>query len=280
MDRHPRVAVLVTDVIVRVPGLGATLACLHGALAAIHRADATALTHPARLLTPPVRKVLLWHHEKARTPDLGLHRHARNRCPAKVHDIQRHCRLCPHHEARRWTGLCAQNTLFRLTLTRRVARFAAGQVVSAETPRLLSSGRAAGCPFRGGANVHLPEGLIALLRQPSPCFLATVMPDGSPQVTQTRAGTDGEHVVINSVQGHQKVKNVERDPRVAVSVFDVSGPPRYYAILYAACDVVSAEAACEILHKALPRKRHRLGCRRYNASGSGLAMTSARCRYE
>jgi PPOX class probable F420-dependent enzyme len=78
--------------------------------------------------------------------------------------------------------------------------------------------------------LDLPESLIALLRQPSLCFLATVMPDGSPQVTQTWADTDGEHVVINSVRGHQKVINVERDPRVAVNVCDASGPARYYAI--------------------------------------------------
>ena len=32
--------------------------------------------------------------------------------------------------------------------------------------------------------MNLPEGLIALLRQPSLCFLATAMPDGSPQVTR------------------------------------------------------------------------------------------------
>jgi muramoyltetrapeptide carboxypeptidase len=50
--------------------------------------------------------------------------------------------------------------------------------------------------------VNLPGGLIALLRQPSPCFLATVMPGGSPQLTQTWAGTDGGHVVINTVRGH------------------------------------------------------------------------------
>jgi PPOX class probable F420-dependent enzyme len=78
--------------------------------------------------------------------------------------------------------------------------------------------------------MNLPEGLIALLRQPSLCFLATVMPDGSPQVTQTWVDTDGEHVVINSVRDHQKVKNVARDPRVAVNVCDVASPSRYYAI--------------------------------------------------
>ena len=78
--------------------------------------------------------------------------------------------------------------------------------------------------------MNLPEGLIALLRQPSLCFLATVMPDGSPQVTQTWVDTGGEHVVINSVRDHQKVKNVARDPRVAVNVCDVASPSRYYAI--------------------------------------------------
>jgi hypothetical protein len=45
--------------------------------------------------------------------------------------------------------------------------------------------------------VNLPEGLIALLRQPSLCFLTTLMPDGSPQMTQTWVDTDGEHVVIS-----------------------------------------------------------------------------------
>jgi PPOX class probable F420-dependent enzyme len=78
--------------------------------------------------------------------------------------------------------------------------------------------------------VNLPAGLIALLRQPSPCFLATVMPDGSPQMTRTWVDTDGEHVVINTVQGFQKIKNIERDPRVAVSVSDPASPSRYYAI--------------------------------------------------
>jgi PPOX class probable F420-dependent enzyme len=79
-------------------------------------------------------------------------------------------------------------------------------------------------------SVNLPEGLIELLRQPSPCFLTTLMPDGSPQMTQTWVDTDGQHVVINTVQGFQKVKNVERDPRVAVSVSDPASSFRYYAI--------------------------------------------------
>jgi PPOX class probable F420-dependent enzyme len=78
--------------------------------------------------------------------------------------------------------------------------------------------------------VKLPEELVDLLRRPSVCFIATTMPDGSPQLTQTWVDTDGEHVLINTVEGFQKVRNVGRDPRVAVSVIDPANPFRYYTV--------------------------------------------------
>ncbi len=76
----------------------------------------------------------------------------------------------------------------------------------------------------------LPEGFLALLRKPSPCFLTTLMPDGSPQTTMTWVDTDGEHVVINTVDTHLKMKNIRRDPRVSVAVSDPANPASYYAI--------------------------------------------------
>lgn len=78
--------------------------------------------------------------------------------------------------------------------------------------------------------MDLPRGLLELLRQPSPCYLATSMPDGSPQLTQTWVDTDGEHILINSVAGFQKVRNIERDPRVALTVSDPAVPARYFAV--------------------------------------------------
>ena len=79
-------------------------------------------------------------------------------------------------------------------------------------------------------SVPLPDGLLDLLRKPSPCFVATLMPNGSPQLTQTWVSTDGENVVINIVDGHQKVRNFTRDPRVAVNVVDPENVFRYYAV--------------------------------------------------
>jgi len=74
------------------------------------------------------------------------------------------------------------------------------------------------------------EDLFALLRRPAIGFLATSMPDGSPQLTQVWLDTDGEHVLVNTVRGAQKLSNVERDPRVAVAVSDPDDPGRYFAV--------------------------------------------------
>ena len=78
--------------------------------------------------------------------------------------------------------------------------------------------------------MDLPAGLLDLLRRPSPCFVATLMPDGAPQMTQTWVDTDGTHVVINTVAGFQKVRNMERDARVALNVADPDDVSRYYAV--------------------------------------------------
>src|SRR5437016_10934208 len=66
----------------------------------------------------------------------------------------------------------------------------------------------------------LSPGFQKLLHEPAYYQLATLMPDGSPQLTQTWVDTDGEHILINTFEGSQKSRNVRRDPRVAVNVVD------------------------------------------------------------
>jgi PPOX class probable F420-dependent enzyme len=68
----------------------------------------------------------------------------------------------------------------------------------------------------------ISPGFRKLLREPAFCQLATLMPDGSPQITQVWVETDGEHILINTPEGSQKEWNVRRDPRVAVNVVDPS----------------------------------------------------------
>jgi PPOX class probable F420-dependent enzyme len=78
--------------------------------------------------------------------------------------------------------------------------------------------------------MELPDTVLDLLRAPSTCYLATTMPDGSPQVTQVWVDTDGTDVVINTVEGHQKLRNVRRDPRVALTVSDPAQPGDYVQV--------------------------------------------------
>lgn len=79
-------------------------------------------------------------------------------------------------------------------------------------------------------SVPLPDGLVELLRRPAPCFIATLMPDGSPQMTETWVDTDGERIVVNVVDGMQKSRNIACDPRVAVNIADPDDPSRYYGV--------------------------------------------------
>jgi PPOX class probable F420-dependent enzyme len=98
----------------------------------------------------------------------------------------------------------------------------------------------------------LTEPLLELLRAPSICYLATIMPDGSPQLTQTWVDTDGEHVIINTVQGFQKVRNIERDSRVALTVADSTEPTRYLQVRGRVIDMTTeggAEHIDQLSHK-------------------------------
>lgn len=54
--------------------------------------------------------------------------------------------------------------------------------------------------------------------------LATLMPDGSPQVSPVWVDIEGDTVLVNSAVGRVKDKNVKRDARVAVSASDPSNP--------------------------------------------------------
>jgi PPOX class probable F420-dependent enzyme len=75
--------------------------------------------------------------------------------------------------------------------------------------------------------------------------LATLMPDGRPQVTPVWCEFDGTHILVNSAQGRQKDRNMRRDPRVSLSVMD---PDNSYRYIEVRGEVVEIEEDSNLAH--------------------------------
>ena len=58
-------------------------------------------------------------------------------------------------------------------------------------------------------------------------YLATTMPDGSPQVSPVWFSIDGDYVLINTKEGRTKDKNMKARPRVAMVIQDPNDQDRY-----------------------------------------------------
>lgn len=78
----------------------------------------------------------------------------------------------------------------------------------------------------------IPEELRYLLADETKAFafLATTMPDGSPQVTPVWFNTEGEFILINTVKGRTKYRNVIANPQVALAIPDPQDLYRYMQI--------------------------------------------------
>ncbi|WP_211275240.1 TIGR03618 family F420-dependent PPOX class oxidoreductase [Actinoplanes rectilineatus] len=76
----------------------------------------------------------------------------------------------------------------------------------------------------------LPAEVRELLDRPEFAVLSTTDPDGTIQSSVMWAGRDGEEVVMATKGGRRKVRNIARDPRVTVLVYDRRSPVRYAEI--------------------------------------------------
>lgn len=76
----------------------------------------------------------------------------------------------------------------------------------------------------------IPEKYKDLFDKKAFANLATVMPDGRPQVTPVWVDYDGNYVLVNSARGRQKDKNMKRNASVALSILDPDNPYRYLEV--------------------------------------------------
>ncbi len=77
---------------------------------------------------------------------------------------------------------------------------------------------------------EIPAAFLDLFKKKTFGHLATLMPDGSPQVTPVWIDYDGKLVVINTAEDRQKDRNLQRDGRIAISIIDPDNAYRYVEI--------------------------------------------------
>lgn len=72
--------------------------------------------------------------------------------------------------------------------------------------------------------MQLPAALRTMLDGPNFAHVATVMPDGSPQVSTVWVERDGDRISFNTAEGRVKTENIKRDDRVALSIYEQDNP--------------------------------------------------------
>lgn len=77
---------------------------------------------------------------------------------------------------------------------------------------------------------EIPPEYLDLFEKRAFGHLATIMPDNSPQVSPVWIDYDGRFLLVNSIKGRQKDRNMRRDGHVAVEVQDPQDPYRYILI--------------------------------------------------
>jgi PPOX class probable F420-dependent enzyme len=88
----------------------------------------------------------------------------------------------------------------------------------------------------------IPTSHLDLLTSTALANVATIGPDGAPQVNPVWFDWDGTNLRFGQITTRQKVRNLRRDPRLAVSIVDPANPARYLEIRGVARLVPDSEA--------------------------------------
>ena len=78
--------------------------------------------------------------------------------------------------------------------------------------------------------VTLPPEILPVLDAPEFAVLGTIQPDGSPQLSVVWVERDGDDLLVSTVEGRRKHRNMVRDPRVSLLVYPASNPYSYVEV--------------------------------------------------
>jgi PPOX class probable F420-dependent enzyme len=93
-----------------------------------------------------------------------------------------------------------------------------------------------------------PE-IRSLLERPNVAHLATLLPDGSPHSVPLWVRLEGGRVAFFTQPGSRKARNLERDPRVAISVVDRDNPYAMGQVRGRVVETLTGDAALEVIDR-------------------------------
>ncbi len=88
--------------------------------------------------------------------------------------------------------------------------------------------------------------------------LTTLMPDGQPQTTPVWCNLEGNYVLVNTMRGFQKAKNMRANPRVTLLIYDPANPLHNLEIRGVVVEMTE-EGALEHLDQLTARYLHKPG---------------------
>ncbi|MGH8776283.1 MAG: pyridoxamine 5'-phosphate oxidase family protein [Jiangellaceae bacterium] len=94
-----------------------------------------------------------------------------------------------------------------------------------------------------------PAELHRLLDAPSTAHLATLLPDRAPYSVPLWVGVEGEHIAFLTSPGSRKARNVDRDPRVAISMTNRANPHEMAYVRGRVVERVEGEHAWDIIDR-------------------------------
>jgi PPOX class probable F420-dependent enzyme len=90
--------------------------------------------------------------------------------------------------------------------------------------------------------ITIPKSYRDLLNGPRVAALTTVMPDGQPQTTVVWCNFDGTHVLVNTMRGFRKERNMRRNPKVTLLCYDPRHPLRFIEVRGTVVEMTEAGA--------------------------------------
>jgi PPOX class probable F420-dependent enzyme len=97
--------------------------------------------------------------------------------------------------------------------------------------------------------IKLPGDVRALFDGPNYAHVATLLPDGAPHSVPVWVGLEGDRIAFLTGPGSRKARNVERDPRLAISVTDRNQPFSMAGIRGRVSERIEGEAAFAVIDR-------------------------------